>query len=130
MFAHPPPKGGHEKHKKSSDKKAQVSQSPQAAALNGAVQGLQALFGKIHGDMPFAKRELAWGKLNCTDIDEISKLFRGILTPLIGMRTVTDIFERIAERRGWTQTEESSAHLSGEYSTNDSIKEEKVSGIR
>jgi hypothetical protein len=30
-------------------------------------------------------------------------LFRAILVPLIGMSTITDIFERIAERRGWVE---------------------------
>jgi hypothetical protein len=53
--------------------------------------------------MSFAKREMAWGKLDAKDIDEIFTLFRNILIPLIGMSTITDIFERIAERRGWVK---------------------------
>ena len=49
------------------------------------------------------RREMAWGKLDAKDLDEIFTLFRSILIPLIGMSTITDIFERIAERRGWVR---------------------------
>jgi hypothetical protein len=88
---------------KSKKKKGHPAETPQAKALRGTVSGLTALHGKLHGDMPFAKRETAWGKLDAKDIDEIFRLFRGILIPLIGMSTISDIFERIAERRGWVQ---------------------------
>lgn len=77
------------------------TQTPEAMALKGAISGLTALHGKLHGDIVFAKREAAWGKLNAKDIDEIYKLFRSIIIPLIGMSTIADIFERIGERRGW-----------------------------
>ena len=77
--------------------------SPQSITLKGAVAALTALHGKLQGDIPFAKRESAWGKLAAKDIDEINVLFRGIIIPLIGMSTVSDIFERIAERRGWVK---------------------------
>jgi hypothetical protein len=75
----------------------------QAKALKASLGALTALHGKLHGDMSFAKREMAWGKLDAKDIDEVSTLFRQILIPLIGMTTITDIFERIAERRGWVR---------------------------
>jgi hypothetical protein len=87
-------------HKK---KLGHPAETPQAKALRGTISGLTALHGKLHGDMPFAKRETAWGKLAAKDIDEIFRLFRGILIPLIGMSTISDIFERIAERRGWVK---------------------------
>ena len=51
--------------------------------------------------MSFGKREVAWGKIDAKDMDELFNLFRSTLIPLIGMSTITDIFERIAERRGW-----------------------------
>ncbi|KAF4637953.1 hypothetical protein G7Y89_g102 [Cudoniella acicularis] len=78
------------------------TQTPQAKALKGAIGGLKALHGKVYGDLPFAKREIAWGKLEAKDLDEIFVLLRAILIPLVGLSTITDIFERIAERRGWT----------------------------
>jgi hypothetical protein len=88
---------------KSSNAKSQTNptQTPEAVALKGAISGLTALHGKLHGDMVFAKREAAWGKLDAKDIEEIYGLFRSIIIPLIGMSTIADIFERVAERRGW-----------------------------
>jgi hypothetical protein len=87
--------------------KSNPAQNPQAKALNGAIAGLTALHGKLHGDLPFGKRETAWGKLDAKDLDEIFALFRQILIPLVGMGTITDIFERIAERRGWVKASDS-----------------------
>jgi hypothetical protein len=99
------PEGDEKKQKKKDKKeKAHPAQTPPAKALKGAVAGLLALHGKLHGDLPFAKRESAWGKLDAKDIGEIFNLFRDILVPLIGLGTITDIFERIAERRGWVKS--------------------------
>ena len=75
--------------------------NPQAQALKASLAALTGLHGKLHGDMSFAKRETAWGKLIPKNFDEMFKLFRSILIPLVGMSTIIDIFERIAERRGW-----------------------------
>ncbi|KAK6584933.1 hypothetical protein PZA11_003157 [Diplocarpon coronariae] len=98
------PSDSDSKHKlKQQDKKngPHPAQNPQAKALKDMLTALTGLHGKLYGDIPFAKREFAWGKLSAKDLDEIFALFRGILIPLIGMSTITDIFERIAERRGW-----------------------------
>ncbi|KAJ5050643.1 uncharacterized protein L3040_002518 [Drepanopeziza brunnea f. sp. 'multigermtubi'] len=77
------------------------AQNLQAKALKDSLAALIALHGRLYGDMTFAKREAAWGKLDAKDLEEIFALFRDILIPLNGMSTITDIFERIAERRGW-----------------------------
>jgi hypothetical protein len=98
----------HKKTKKDHNSKSNSAETPEAKALKGAIAGLTALHGKLHGDMPFGKRETAWGKLDAKDLDEIFTLFRNILIPLIGMSTITDIFERIAERRGWTKSHQNS----------------------
>jgi len=56
--------------KKSSKKdKAHPAQNPQSKALKGNIEALLGLHGKLHGDLSFAKRETAWGKLNAKDID-------------------------------------------------------------
>jgi hypothetical protein len=95
-------------NKKTNEKdKPHPAANIQAQALKGNVAALTALHGKLHGDMSFGKRETAWGKLDAKDIDEIFTLFRNILIPLIGMSTITDIFERIAERRGWVRIQNS-----------------------
>ncbi|OBT57952.1 hypothetical protein VE04_03041 [Pseudogymnoascus sp. 24MN13] len=103
------PKSDDRKKGKNQDKsKSSPAETTQARDLKGAIGALTGLHGKLYGDMPFAKREYAWGKLDAKDLDEIFTLFRGILIPLIGMSTITDIFERIAERRGWVEPHENS----------------------
>jgi hypothetical protein len=92
---------------KDSKTRSDITQTPQANTLKGAIAAITALHGKLHEDMPFAKRETAWGKLDAKDIDEIFVLFRSIIIPLIGMSTIADIFERIAERRGWVEPQNS-----------------------
>jgi hypothetical protein len=92
---------GTKSRKKPKKDESHPARNAQAVALKGTLDGLTGLHGKLHGDIGFAKREIAWGKLDAKDIDEIFTLFRGILIPLIGMSTIVDIFERIAERRGW-----------------------------
>ncbi|KAL3423247.1 hypothetical protein PVAG01_04994 [Phlyctema vagabunda] len=109
MFAPPvvEENGGSKKEKSKKDGKddgAHPANNAQAKALKGAIAGLTGLHGKLHGDMPFAKRETAWGKLTADDIEELFTLFRSIIIPLIGLSTIVDIFERIAERRGWVKS--------------------------
>ncbi|KAE9372370.1 hypothetical protein N431DRAFT_339051 [Stipitochalara longipes BDJ] len=91
------------KKTKKKDKNSHPAANAKAMALKANLAALTGLHGKLHGDMSFGKRETAWGKLDAKDIDEIFTLFRAILIPLIGMSTITDIFERIAERRGWVK---------------------------
>ncbi|KAK9358397.1 hypothetical protein V1504DRAFT_435832 [Lipomyces starkeyi] len=84
------------------DKGKSVSKTEQAAnALKGALAGLTALHGKLHGDLTFAKREFAYGKLSADDIGEIFDLLRKIFVPLLGLGSVVEIFERVADSRGW-----------------------------
>jgi Putative ER transporter, 6TM, N-terminal len=98
-----PDDGKKGKKSKKRDDKSHPAANAQAVALKANLAALTGLHGKLHGDMSFGKRETAWGKLDAKDIDEIFTLFRAILVPLIGMSTITDIFERIAERRGWVE---------------------------
>ncbi|CZS95803.1 uncharacterized protein RAG0_05328 [Rhynchosporium agropyri] len=95
------------KKQKGKNNKSHPAQNSEAKALKDSLATLTGLHGKMFGDMPFAKREFAWGKLDAKNIDEIFVLFRNILIPCIGMSTITDIFERIAERRGWINVPES-----------------------
>ena len=82
--------------------------SAEAQALRAAFGALGELYGKIHADITFAKREVAWGKLDASDIDDLLKLFQGIVLPVTGMSSATDIFQRLAEKRGWTRQETAS----------------------
>ena len=56
-----------------------------AAALKKYSDSLKMQYNALLGDTPFAKREIAWGKLNANDISEISRLFRTIMVPFVGL---------------------------------------------
>ena len=70
---------------------------PEAEKLKASIRALGELHGKLKGDLAFAKRELAYGKLDAEDLEQISKHLRGILLPLIGMGSVVNIFQRVSE---------------------------------
>ncbi|KAK3334240.1 hypothetical protein B0T19DRAFT_148639 [Cercophora scortea] len=72
-----------------------------AKALEEAGAQLRELSGKLQGDIPFAKRDVAWGKLDANDISDLFTLVRNTYIPVLGMTTIIDIFKRVSERRGW-----------------------------
>lgn len=84
---------------------------PAAAALKGAIAGVKALHGKMSMDMPFAKRDVAWGNLTASDISEIAKLLRQILLPMVGMTSMIDVLERIASQQGYKDKVEDDPYL-------------------
>jgi hypothetical protein len=77
--------------------------SPEAAGVRAAIGGLTALHGKLQGDLPFAKREIAIGKLGPDDINEMNKLVRGVMLPIVGLGAIMGIFDRLAASLGWTE---------------------------
>lgn len=77
--------------------------TPEHERLNAAIGALGEVYGKMYADKPFVKREVAFDKLNGSDIDELFKQFQGLLLPLTGMGSAADIFQRIAEKWGWTE---------------------------
>ena len=76
--------------------------TPEHERLNAAIGALGEVYGKMYADKPFVKREVAFDKFNGSDIDELFKQFQGLLLPLTGMSSAADIFQRIAEKWGWT----------------------------
>ena len=83
--------------------------SAEAQKLKGAIEALGEVYGKMHADLAFAKREVAWGKLDASDIDELLRLFQELILPMTGLSSAADIFQRIAERRDWTKRETASS---------------------
>jgi hypothetical protein len=77
--------------------------SGEIAALNGSVTALTALHGKLQGDLVFAKREVAVGKLDASDLASIFKHLRRIMLPTVGLSTLSELLERAANFHGWTQ---------------------------
>lgn len=113
MFRTPTESDEDEKYKKSNSHKkgdtAKPNGSAEAQRLKATNEALGELYGKMHTDVTFAKREMAWGKLDASDIDKLLKLFQEIILPMIGMSSAADIFQRIAEKSGWTQRETASS---------------------
>lgn len=70
------------KNKPAKSEKPTTTSHLEAEALKSSVASLTALHGKLHGDLPFGKREIAYGKLAPEDLDEIYKLVQAILIPL------------------------------------------------
>ncbi|KAK3989450.1 hypothetical protein QBC44DRAFT_327370 [Cladorrhinum sp. PSN332] len=77
-----------------------------AKALRETGGKLRELAGKLHADVPFAKRDFAWGKLDAKEISEIFTLIRNVYIPVLGMMTIVDIFKRVSEHRGWDLDED------------------------
>ncbi|KAK5738191.1 hypothetical protein LTR17_006221 [Elasticomyces elasticus] len=79
----------------------EVIGSKEADALKAKVQALLALHAKLSVDLPFAKREVAIGKVGPDDLQDITKRLRQVLVPIVGLSSMSDLFQRIAEGRGW-----------------------------
>ncbi|KAI0396932.1 hypothetical protein F5Y17DRAFT_417375 [Xylariaceae sp. FL0594] len=96
--------------RKSKKKKSKASAEPKSTAEAKAIKEtmfkLRLLTGKLYADLPFAKRDIAWAKLAPKDLTVLMELFRGVVVPIQGIGTVIDIFQRLAERRGWITTSE------------------------
>jgi hypothetical protein len=77
--------------------------TPEAAALSGTVAAITGLHGKLQGDLPFAKREIALGKLGPDELSGISKHLRQIMLPTVGITALNDLLERLAFYHGWSE---------------------------
>ena len=82
--------------------------SPETENLKKIISALGELYGKMHTDISFAKREMAYGKLNAADIDEYMSKLRDIMLPLIGMSSAVDLLHHLAEIKGWTRANDGS----------------------
>ncbi|KAF2646232.1 hypothetical protein P280DRAFT_387163 [Massarina eburnea CBS 473.64] len=78
------------------DKLEKPRMRPEVEAVKSTMGAISQLHGKLHGDLPFAKREMAYGKLSPEDFESISKHLRAIMMPLMGLGSLIDLFERIA----------------------------------
>jgi hypothetical protein len=88
--------------------------SPEAEVVKAKMQALQDASAKLNTDLPFAKREIALGNLGPDDLQSIARLLRLIMLPMVGLSCISDIFERIAEDRGWVSIPfDDAASLSG-----------------
>ncbi|GAB7357843.1 hypothetical protein MBLNU230_g0014t1 [Neophaeotheca triangularis] len=76
--------------------------SPEAQAIKEKVAALSSIHSQLDTDRTFAKREVAFlGKVSPDSIENVYKLLRLIMVPMIGLSCVSDIFQRISVERGW-----------------------------
>ncbi|KAH7113817.1 hypothetical protein B0J11DRAFT_472026 [Dendryphion nanum] len=75
--------------------------TPEIEAVKKLTATFSQLYGKLHGDLPFAKREIAYGKLTPDDFESISKHLRSIMLPMVGLGSLVDLFNRHAEISEW-----------------------------
>jgi hypothetical protein len=76
-----PPKAG--EGKKDSGEEGPLTKEAEAAkALEAAAASMRELAGKLNTDLPFAKRDIAWGKLDAKALSELLKLFRNVYVPV------------------------------------------------
>lgn len=75
--------------------------SPEAEAIRGAIRQITDVHAKLHGDLSFAKREFALGKLGPDDIQSIFRHLRQIMIPVVGLSFVVDIFQRLSDYNRW-----------------------------
>lgn len=83
------------------DKERKPKAKPKVAAVKKMTAALQELHGKLTADLAFAKREVAYGKLTPDDFEAMFKHLRSILMPILGLGSVMDLFERVAEVNHW-----------------------------
>jgi hypothetical protein len=53
-----------------------------AKCLKETVGAIRVLAGKVHGNMTYAKRDMAWGKLDAKDLGETFTLIRNVTIPM------------------------------------------------
>jgi hypothetical protein len=83
---------------------------PEIEGIKKMIGAIQELHGKLTADLPFAKREIAYGKLSPDELESIFKQLRAIMMPVLGLSSVMDLFERGAELNHWGEENEEPEH--------------------
>ncbi|KAM6514346.1 hypothetical protein FALCPG4_015494 [Fusarium falciforme] len=100
------------------DKKAKFEAMTKGAkaakTLKETTREIQDLAGKTHGNMAYAKRDLAWGKLDAKDLGDTFTLIRNVTIPIVAINSMIDILHRVAERRRWDVQEGTGAEIAAE----------------
>lgn len=86
---------------KEKDKLQKPKMRPEVEAVKKLTDTFTELHGKLNADLPFAKREVAFGKLTPEDYESIFKHLRAIMMPMVGLGSLVDLFERIADIHRW-----------------------------
>ncbi|KAK2484316.1 hypothetical protein H9L39_06108 [Fusarium oxysporum f. sp. albedinis] len=76
-----------------------MAEAKAAKRLADTTHTARVLTGKIHDNMTFAKRDMAWGKLDTKDLGEMFTLIRNVAISIVAISSLADILHRITERR-------------------------------
>ena len=95
--------------------------------LKAALAGLSAPHAKLHADLPFAKREITLGHLDAKDIKKLFGLLRSIYLPTLGLGSVVDIFDRLADKRGWSEPCAKRSDSDSHEGPSDPARQEEIS---
>lgn len=74
--------GGHANRGEEGQIPKLTKEAKAARALEETGTKMRELMGKLHADMPFAKREIAWGRLDAKDLSKMFNLFRNVYIPM------------------------------------------------
>ena len=80
------------------------ARSPEAEAFLAKIRELSGIQGRIATNLTFAKREVSLGKLGPDDLQQIVRQLRQITIHVVGLSSLSDIFDRTSEERGWDQS--------------------------
>ena len=95
--------------------------SAEAQDFAAKMEGLSATVAKFSTNLPFAKREVAIGRIGPDDLQNIFRLMRECTVPAIGLSCMPAIFEHTSEDAGWDRSR-SFAHISLEDAADDAEK--------
>ncbi|PNS19335.1 hypothetical protein CAC42_2512 [Sphaceloma murrayae] len=73
----------------------------EAQKIKDILADLTAVHAKMGVDLPFAKREVAYGKLGPDDMKEVFHKLRALMFIMVGYSSLNDFFERTTEQQGW-----------------------------
>ncbi|KAJ1337392.1 putative ER transporter, 6TM [Microdochium nivale] len=93
--------GGKNKQQTKKKNAAPHNSHAEAEAVKQTIFRIRELMGNIQVDLPFAQREMAWGKLEPRHFKHVTAILREVVIATTGIGTIIDIFQRIAEKRGW-----------------------------
>ena len=104
-------------------KKGRKVYSPEAEATKVAIQQITDLHGKLQGDITFAKREFALGKLGPDDIQEVSRHLRKCMIPIVGLGFIVDIFQRLSDYNRWNEPVEDGVGIASDAARDRVVRE-------
>jgi len=81
-----------------------------AKELRVAIALLSDLASKMHVEVKFAKRDIAWGKLDAKDLGALFNLFRRVFIPVYARRRASRVLCKLTEKQSWP--EHNHGHLS------------------